>query len=85
MNGLAQLDYLRELTKRVDSDWAGVLADLQTISACLNNRAGSITNLTADAKTLDLAMPSVEAFLNSLPAKGAGSPQQWNTINPKGE
>ena len=62
MGGLAQLDYLRELVKRVDNDWDGVLADLYTISACLNNRAGSVTNLTADAKTLDLSMPSVEAF-----------------------
>ena len=83
MGGLAQLDYLRELTKRVDSDWEGVLNDLHTISACLNNRAGSITNLTADAKTLDLSMPSVEAFLNSLPATGAGKSEQWTGINAK--
>jgi len=83
MGGLAQLEYLRELTKRVDSDWDGVLADLHTISACLNNRAGSVTNLTADAKTLDLSMNSVEAFLNSLPAVGAGKSEQWTGINPK--
>ena len=83
MGGLAQLDYLRELVKRVDNDWDGVLADLYTISACLNNRAGSVTNLTADAKTLDLSMPSVEAFLNSLPATGAGKSEQWTGINAK--
>jgi presequence protease len=83
MGGLAQLDYLRELSKRVDSDWDGVLADLQTISACINNRAGSVTNLTADAKTLDLSMSSVEAFLNSMPATGAGKSEQWTGINPK--
>jgi len=73
LGGLAQLEYLRALAKRVDSDWDSVVADLEKIRAAVIQRAGSVTNLTADANTLDRVNASVTGFLDALPATGVGS------------
>ena len=53
LGGLAQLEYLKDLAERVESDWDAVVADLESIRAAVVARAGSVTNLTADAKTLE--------------------------------
>ena len=38
--------------------------------AALLQRRGALVNLTADERTLNLALPHVEAFLDSLPVVG---------------
>ena len=73
LGGLAQLEYLRALAKRLDSDWDSVVADLEKIRAAVVQRAGSVTNLTADANTLDRVNASVTGFIDALPATGVGS------------
>ena len=73
LGGLAQLEYLKTLAKRIDADWDGVVADLEKIRAAVVSRAGSVTNLTADAKTLDATAGAVQSFLDSLPAEGTGA------------
>ena len=73
LGGLAQLEYLKTLAKRIDTDWDGVVADLEKIRAAVVSRAGSVTNLTADAKTLDATAGAVQSFLDSLPAEGTGA------------
>lgn len=82
MGGLSYLFYLRELVKRVDADWPSVQADLETIRASLLGRSGAILNFTADEATLTRAEKHAEAFLASLPAKGA-TKVPWATISPK--
>lgn len=80
LGGLAQLEYLKALTARIDSDWDGVVADLEKIRAAVVSRANSVTNLTADAKTLDAAAGAVASFLDALPAAGVGAATEpWST------
>lgn len=38
MGGLSYLEYIRGLAKRVESDWAGVQADLESIRTALLRR-----------------------------------------------
>mmetsp|Transcript_14152 Transcript_14152/g.34028 ORF Transcript_14152/g.34028 Transcript_14152/m.34028 type:complete len:1117 (-) Transcript_14152:229-3579(-) len=73
MGGLAQLEYLKVLAKRVETDWDGVVVDLERIRSAVVARANSVTNLTADAKTMDASMTAVNSFLSALPAVGAGA------------
>ena len=73
LGGLAQLEYLKVLAERVENDWDAVVADLEAIRAAVVARAGSVTNLTADAKTLETTASAVESFLNALPATGSGA------------
>ena len=73
LGGLAQLEYLKKLSKRIDEDWDGVVADLERVRAAVVARANSVTNLTADAKTLESVAGSVESFLDALPAVGEGA------------
>ena len=80
LGGLAQLEYLKALTARIDTDWDGVVADLEKIRAAVVSRANSITNLTADAKTLDSSTAAVSSFLDALPATGSqdASVEPWS-------
>lgn len=79
MGGLAYLDFIRGLAKRVDEDWEGVRADLEAIRAAVLGREGAVINATADAKTLDAASPHLASFLASLPGApvGAGGACDW--------
>jgi Zn-dependent M16 (insulinase) family peptidase len=77
MGGLAYLDFIRGLAKRVDADWEGVKADLEAIRTAVLCRQGAVINATADAKTLDLAAPRLDAFLASLPASAAAASCDW--------
>ena len=79
LGGLAQLEYLKVLARRVETDWDSVVQDLEAIRMAVVARAGSVTNLTADAKTLETTASAVESFLNALPATGTGqSTTPWS-------
>ena len=73
LGGLAQLEHLKTLAKRIERDWDGVVVDLEKIRLAVVSRAGSVTNLTADAKTLDATAGAVQSFLDALPAEGTGA------------
>ena len=78
MGGLAYLDYIRALAKRVDSDWEGVKEDLEAIRRAVLSSKGAVINATADGKTLDLASPHISSFLASLPSSVASTaPCDW--------
>jgi len=71
--------YPRVLTKRIDTDWDGVVGDLERIRAAVVSRHNSVTNLTADAKTLDASSAAVSSFLDALPAHGTGvATEPWS-------
>uniref|UniRef100_A0A7S3VL18 Peptidase M16C associated domain-containing protein n=1 Tax=Dunaliella tertiolecta TaxID=3047 RepID=A0A7S3VL18_DUNTE len=75
MGGLSYLEFMRNLSKRVDSEWDSVKADLHTIRAALLSRTDTLVNLTGDAASLDKVSPAVDDFLSSLPEKPvAGAP-----------
>lgn len=82
IGGVSYMYFLRELVERIDNDWDSVLNDLNTIRDYVVNDKGSIVNLTADKKTIDLAIPSIEKFLLDIPITNHEI-QNWHTKLPK--
>jgi len=76
MSGVSNLFFLRQLVDRIDSDWPGVLADLEAIRTLLVNRAGMLVNVTLDADNWANFRPQVEQFLGDLPA-AASHIESW--------
>ena len=58
-----------------------------TTSAASNSpppsRSGTILNLTADARTLDLAAPHVAEFLSALPDGARAAAVKWSGSLPR--
>lgn len=67
INGLEQLFFLRKLAARIDSDWMGVLADLEAIKKAVLDASRAIVNVTIDRKEFEALKPGLEAFAASLP------------------
>ena len=80
MGGLSYLEYIRELAKRVESNWEGVQSDLEKIRHIILQRSGTIMNLTGDDRALAAAADHVEDLLGALPvtAAVAGSSSSWS-------
>jgi Zn-dependent M16 (insulinase) family peptidase len=74
--GLSYLESIRQLAKRVDDDWEGVQADLQSIRTALLQRRGAIVNMTGDEATLSAASSAISGFLSALP-ETAASKADW--------
>ncbi|MFN8499918.1 MAG: insulinase family protein [Anaerolineae bacterium] len=77
IGGLTHLFFVRDLAKRVESDWPSVLAALEEIRQLLVNRAGMILNVTLDSENWAALQPRLETFLASLPMKGRVT-AAWN-------
>ena len=73
INGLEQLFFLRALAERIDSDWAGVLADLMATRDAVVSAAGAIVNVTIDRKDFERLRPQLEGFVAALPQGQAGT------------
>jgi Zn-dependent M16 (insulinase) family peptidase len=82
MGGIGGLFFLRELERRVESDWPGVLADLEAVRRHLVNRGGMLANVTLDAAGYAALAPQLEAFLAALPAPTV-EPAVWG-VSPAG-
>jgi Zn-dependent M16 (insulinase) family peptidase len=67
LGGVSYLQFLRELVKRVDSDWDGVEAALKRIRDTLFNRGRMVVNVTADGTLWGRAKGQIEGFLDRLP------------------
>lgn len=76
ISGIAYLQFLRRLEKRIDSDWQSVAEDLSAIRKLLVRRSGLVVNVTAEDALWQSAQPRVEAFLAGLP-EGAATPAAW--------
>ncbi|MEW5773638.1 MAG: insulinase family protein [Thermodesulfobacteriota bacterium] len=68
LGGVSALLAMRELSRRVEEDWPGVLADLETLRSLIVTRAGLVANLTASAGDLAAFEPRLAKFLEGLPA-----------------
>jgi hypothetical protein len=68
LGGVAALLAMRELSMRVEEDWAGVLADLELLRSLIVTRSGLVANLTAGTADLAGFEPRLARFLDGLPA-----------------
>ncbi|SFV26626.1 hypothetical protein SAMN05216456_0063 [Devosia crocina] len=69
LGGVSYLTFLRDLVKRIDTDWAGVEAKFRQIRDTLFNRPRMVVNLTAEASLLAEARTALEGFVETLPSK----------------
>jgi presequence protease len=67
MEGPSYLFFLRELVERLETDWAGVLADLEEMRRVIINRRGLICNVTVDRESWKAIQPRLGVFLKALP------------------
>lgn len=81
MSGINYLFFLRQLEKRIESDWPGVLRDLEAVRGHLVNRTGMIANVTLDQANWVQFEPQLRAFMAALPANGAASNRWTPTYN----
>lgn len=66
--GVSYLFFLRDLAHRVETDWAGVLAQLERVRGALVNRRSAVCNVTLDAVNWARLQPRLSALLAQLPA-----------------
>ena len=82
--GIEYLFFLRELIKRVDSDWPSVEAALVRIRDMLIDRSSMVVNVTTDGAIWDGLRPTLEAFVANLPT-ALGAPLDWPTAQLQSE
>ncbi|MFQ3645601.1 MAG: insulinase family protein [Anaerolineae bacterium] len=75
-SGIAQLFFLREMAKRLETDWYSILATFNTIRDYVMNRAALIVNLTTDHTILDELLPRLRGFVAGLPTRSLET-QAW--------
>lgn len=72
IGGLEQLFFLRSLADRIETDWAGVLADLEATRKAILNANGAIFNITIDKNSYMSLQASLARFLADLPEDKRG-------------
>ncbi|MBX0329162.1 insulinase family protein [Oscillochloris sp. ZM17-4] len=82
MGGINGLFFIRELERRIDSDWAGVLADLEAVRRHLVNASGMFVNVTLDEAGYAELAPQLSEFLAQLPT-APYAPAAWG-VTPAG-
>ena len=78
MEGPSYLFFLRKLAERLETDWKGVLADLEDMRSLLIQRGGLLCNVTVDRENWGAFQPKLEGFMDALPAS-ALKLNQWLT------
>ncbi len=67
MGGLNYIFFLRRLADRIEHDWPGVLADLESLRQLLINRQGLLVNVTLDGDNWRAVQHQVTDFMAALP------------------
>jgi Zn-dependent M16 (insulinase) family peptidase len=67
MSGVSYLFFLRDLLGRIDTDWAGVLADLEAVRRALINRGNMLTNVTYEEHLWGSLQTQLDGFLAAIP------------------
>lgn len=80
MGGFSYLFFLRELAERIDSDWEGVLNELEAVRSAIINRGEMLVNVTLDEAPYRDFRPQLESFIESVPA-GGSAPVEWTTLD----
>jgi Zn-dependent M16 (insulinase) family peptidase len=81
MGGVAQLEFLRDLAKRLDTDWDQVAAALESIRAKLLAPGGVVLNATMDEDLWRTTRPAFTDLVGALPGPGAPA-ASWNPEYP---
>ena len=68
IGGVSYLFFLRDLARRVEEDWPGVLAILQEVRQILVRRENMLLNVTVDEAGWSQSESRVAAFLGGLPS-----------------
>ena len=71
MGGISNLLFLRGLIEQIDSDWPGVLAQLEAVRSILINSRDMIWNVTMDNANWTDLKPLIQALIQSLPSSAA--------------
>jgi Zn-dependent M16 (insulinase) family peptidase len=74
LHGVSGLFFVRDLAKRVDEDFDGVVRDLEELRSILVRRAGLVLNVTCDEAAFAAARTHLEAMLAGLPQAPALAP-----------
>jgi len=77
MNGLSQLLFLRYLIQQVDSNWAKVQEDLESLKAHLVNSSNVLFNVTAPSEAWSTVQSPLEEIAGRLPGPPAEGSGQW--------
>lgn len=68
LNGLEQLFFLRSLAERLESDWNGVLTELEAVRSAIVSAPRAIFNVTLDRESFNAIQPRLERFIAALSA-----------------
>ncbi|MFP3911040.1 MAG: insulinase family protein [Desulfobacteraceae bacterium] len=82
MSGISYLFFLRELIRRVESDWPSVLAVLERIRQTLLLRPNMIANVTLDQAEWNRIEPDLNRLMADMPA-AARIRSEWPDKNPE--
>jgi len=66
LRGSEQLFFLRDLAARIDTDWSGVLADLEAVRSAVLDFSHAIYNVTLDKANFEAVRPHLEGFVQGL-------------------
>ncbi|MCX5899236.1 MAG: insulinase family protein, partial [Proteobacteria bacterium] len=73
MNGITYLQFLRQLEKRIQTDWESVAADVRAVRELLAQRSALVINVTADAGLWRSAQAAFARAAAATPGRrGAG-------------
>jgi presequence protease len=81
MGGVSFLLFLRELVRKVEEDWPGVLSTLEEVLRTLVSRENMLLNATVDAAGWAQSESKVAAFLSGLPSVPVKK-QTWSPAHP---
>jgi hypothetical protein len=76
MGGISYLFFLRDLARRMEEDWPGVLAILETMRKKLVSTGNMLCNITVDDRGRAALSSDVNAFLEELPS-GKREVESW--------
>ena len=85
LGGVSYLEFLRDLVKRIDSDWDSVERAFRTIRDVLVNRSRMVVNLTADGSLFADARGALESFVAGLPKRDTAAARWDFAAAPKSE
>lgn len=84
VSGVSYLFFLRDLVRRLDEDWPGVLRDLETVRGMLIDGRSMIANATCDGSDWQRIESSLKGFIGELPQRHPGEPRTvaWHRESP---
>ncbi|MFW5836384.1 MAG: insulinase family protein, partial [Desulfovibrionaceae bacterium] len=80
MAGVENLRFLRSLSKRLETDFDAVAADLEEMRSLLVRKGLSMFNVTTRAQDLDQAVDHASSLAAALP-EGSAEPADWSGLD----